>query len=349
VCPNLLLSPRESLEADCRFQDRRIPVETNLDRGWRSALIEVRFQNTQKYPEKPDERVQVKAEKKTKTELIRELQALRERVAKLEGLQESENKYMTVVENSLTGIYIEQDGRILFVNNRFSEIHGYPREELIGIEASKLIHPDDRGFAADMAVRRLQGEDLPANYEIKGLTRQGDPIWIRRRNNRIEYQGRPAILGNVVEITLEKLSAKKERIIETIFQKLGMREGVRLKEVFTSVVPELADVITIQSCALFSISPDRGQVTLEAGYPETASYHGVGNVFSVDDEPYFNAIIHHAEVLGEYEDEKIQPSYVLITNPQRSRLLTEPLRQFAMINSPELCDNRPSLTVLEPY
>jgi len=37
--------------------------------------------------------------------------------------------------------------------------------------------------------------------------------------------------------------------------------------------------------------------------------------------------------MGEYESEKIRPSYVLITDPQRSRLLTENLRQFAAVNN----------------
>jgi len=132
---------------------------------------------------------------------------------------------------------------------------------------------------------------------------------------------------------LEKLNEKKERIVETIFQKLGKREGIRMKDIFTLIIPELADVIWIQSCALFSVNPDREQVTLEAGYPEKVGYHGVGQVFSLDDEPYFNAIIHQSSILGEYEDEKIYPSYILIDNPRSSRLLTEDLRRFTMIRN----------------
>ena len=132
---------------------------------------------------------------------------------------------------------------------------------------------------------------------------------------------------------LKKLNEKRERIVETIFQKLGKREGIRMKDVFTLIVPELADIIWIQSCALFSVSPDRQQVTLEAGYPEKGGYHGIGKVFSVNQEPYFGAIIHQSSILGEYEDEKIYPSYILIDNPQRSRLLTEDLRRFTVIQN----------------
>jgi signal transduction histidine kinase len=141
------------------------------------------------------------------------------------------------------------------------------------------------------------------------------------------------VIANRRILDLKKLNEQKERIVETIFQKLGKREGIRMKDVFTLIIPELADVIWIQSCAFFSVSPDRTQVILEAGYPEKVGYHGVGKIFSVNDEPYFSAIIHQSAILGEYEDEKIYPSYILINNPRRSRLLTEELRRFTMIQN----------------
>lgn len=141
------------------------------------------------------------------------------------------------------------------------------------------------------------------------------------------------VIANRRILDLEKLNEKKERIVGTIFQRLGKREGIRIKDVFTLIVPELADVIWVQSCALFSVSPNREQVALEAGYPEKMGYHGVGKVFSVSEEPYFSAIIHQSSILGEYEDEKIYPSYILIDNPRGSRLLTEELRRFTMIQN----------------
>jgi PAS domain-containing protein len=57
-----------------------------------------------------------------------------------EALQESEEKYSTLVENSLTGIYIDQDGKILFANKRFSEIYGYSEDEVLGMETWRLVH-----------------------------------------------------------------------------------------------------------------------------------------------------------------------------------------------------------------
>jgi PAS domain S-box-containing protein len=130
-----------------------------------------------------------------------------------EELRQGEKKYSTLVESSLTGIYIDQDERIVFANDRFAEIYGYTKKELVGIATWELVHPEDRALTDDMRARRLRGEDVPSEYEARGLTRSGETIWVTRRNTRIDYQGRPAILGNIVDITEQKEAEEELRKI----------------------------------------------------------------------------------------------------------------------------------------
>jgi PAS domain S-box-containing protein len=128
-----------------------------------------------------------------------------------DALRESEKKYSTLVENSLTGIYIDQDEKIVFANNKFAEIYRYQREELIGIETRRLVHPEDRPLTERMRKQRLSGQDVPSDYEARGLTKDGETIWVKRRNSRIEYLGRPAVLGNIVDITEQKEAEEELR------------------------------------------------------------------------------------------------------------------------------------------
>lgn len=67
---------------------------------------------------------------------------------------------------------------------------------------------------------------------------------------------------------LQILNVTKNKIVEQIFLKLGRREGIKMKEVFNMVIPELVTIMRIQRCSLFSVSEDRQQVVLEVGYPE---------------------------------------------------------------------------------
>ena len=124
---------------------------------------------------------------------------------------------------------------------------------------------------------------------------------------------------------LQKLNVTKDKIVEQIYRKLGRREGVKMKEVFDLVIPELADILRIQRCALFSVMEDRQHVILEAGYPE--SQHGIGRVLSAR-EPYIDVIVNQAGPFGQLENEEIFPTYVLIHNPRKSALLPPDLKRF---------------------
>jgi PAS domain S-box-containing protein len=121
-----------------------------------------------------------------------------------EALRESEQKYSTLVENSLTGIFIHQDGKYVFVNDRFAEIHGYTREVLLGAEYLTLIHPDERKALAQVASARLRGQAVSQRYEVRRLRKDGETIWCEMMATLIEYARRPAIMGNIVDITERK-------------------------------------------------------------------------------------------------------------------------------------------------
>jgi signal transduction histidine kinase len=124
---------------------------------------------------------------------------------------------------------------------------------------------------------------------------------------------------------LHKLNVTKDKILDHIFQKLATDEGIKMKDLFDSVISELVGIMKIRRCSLFSVMKDRRHVILEAGYPETE--HGVGKVFSVE-EPYLHVIVNQAGPFGEFENEKISPAHILINNPQGSRLLPEELKHF---------------------
>jgi len=158
---------------------------------------------------------------------------------------------------------------------------------------------------------------------FKEQDRELTPLEVRTAemfSRRVSYViARKRIVG------LQKLHVTKDRIVEQIFLKLGKREGIKLREVFNLVVPELVEVMRIQRCSLFSVSEDRQSVVLEAGYPEI--HHGIGTTFPVT-VPYIDVLVKQTGPFGEFENEKIFPNYILIGNPQESWLLPPDLKRF---------------------
>jgi PAS domain S-box-containing protein len=145
------------------------------------------------------------------------------------ALQESERKYKAVCENSLTGIYIIQEGRFKFVNRQFERLSGYSRDELLEMEFVELVHPEDwktveeGGLQGEKAgTRGEKREDIDSHYEFRGVRKNGEVIWFETIASTIEYQGRQAVLGNLIDITdrkkaaleLEKYMRKLEEVSE---------------------------------------------------------------------------------------------------------------------------------------
>ncbi len=125
---------------------------------------------------------------------------------------------------------------------------------------------------------------------------------------------------------LHKLNVTKDRILEHIYQKLARGGGIKMKDLFNSVIPELVDIMKVQRCALFSVTEDREHIILEAGYPEKA--HGIGTVRSVKEEPYAQVIVDQTGPYGSFGNEKIFAHYILITNIKETLLLPPDVKHF---------------------
>ena len=147
--------------------------------------------------------------------------ALKSEQKRVEGaLRESEEKYKTLAENSLTGIFIHQDGKYVFVNERFAQIHGYTPEELLGKDCLSLLHSEERDAFAHIAALRLKGEAVTPRYEVRRLGKDEKTIWCEMMATRIEYGGRPAIMGNIIDITERKSMAEALRASEELYSNI---------------------------------------------------------------------------------------------------------------------------------
>ncbi|MCF8144676.1 MAG: PAS domain S-box protein [Deltaproteobacteria bacterium] len=121
-----------------------------------------------------------------------------------EALQENEKKYRVLVENAGEVILVAQDGQIMFVNRRISDVTGYLPEELIGKPFSDYIHPDDRETVAERHINQLKGAAGPGVNPFRVITREGAVRWAESNIVLIEWEGKPATLNFITDITDRK-------------------------------------------------------------------------------------------------------------------------------------------------
>jgi diguanylate cyclase (GGDEF)-like protein/PAS domain S-box-containing protein len=112
----------------------------------------------------------------------------------------------------MAGVYVVQDGKFCFINSNAASYAGYTREELLDQKVGLLVSPEDSEKVRQNAKAMLLGE-LRSPYEYKITTKQGETRWIMESVTSILYEGRPAVLGNSMDITDHK---KMEEEIKTL-------------------------------------------------------------------------------------------------------------------------------------
>ena len=131
----------------------------------------------------------------------------RERVTVAEG----ETRIWQLAEKAVVGIYVIQDGSMAYVNPSFAASFGYEPDEVTGgLTPADLIHPDDIARVMERLAARLSGAEDVAPATYRGVRKDGSPVLIEVYGQIIDYQGRPAVFGTMIDVT-RRVVAEKER------------------------------------------------------------------------------------------------------------------------------------------
>lgn len=142
------------------------------------------------------------------------------RIAPLDELRASEHRYRTLAATMVEGILILRDGRFAYANPGALQLLGFSFEELEGREFAPFIHAEFRDMVRERHRRRSAGEVLEPRYDIRILVRSGEPRWVQIANEKIEWEGQPAVLTVITDITERKVAEQALRASEERFGKM---------------------------------------------------------------------------------------------------------------------------------
>lgn len=169
------------------------------------------------------------------TETVNHINSNEEETLRLKNkeLVKSEQNYRQLVENSLQGIAILQDMRIVYTNPAFANITGYTVKEILAFsskEVGNLVHPDDWKLVWGNFRKRIAGQSIPASYHFKVISKDGSAKVLELYAQMIEFDHRPALQGIVLDITkrieAQKALKESEERFRSIFENSGIGKAI---------------------------------------------------------------------------------------------------------------------------
>ena len=130
--------------------------------------------------------------------------------------------YETIVERSNDGIFVVQDGTIVYANERLRELTGYDAGDLRDVPKTSIIAPADRSTVEAYHAARLAGDPAPDTYEVELATTNGGRVPVEVSVNVGDYEGRTAVYAICRDISerkrreteLQALTRKYESVFE---------------------------------------------------------------------------------------------------------------------------------------
>ena len=135
-------------------------------------------------------------------------------------LTESEHRYRLLIDTAMEAILISQGGVYLkFVNPRATEMIGYSEQELLALPFSELIHPDDRQLVHDNYRKRTTGQPVDSRYKFRIVKKDKAVRWVEMSGTKIEWEGQPATLNMVTDITEQRETEESLKKSRELFSK----------------------------------------------------------------------------------------------------------------------------------
>ncbi|TNE57392.1 MAG: PAS domain S-box protein [Alphaproteobacteria bacterium] len=147
--------------------------------------------------------------------------------------QSIDQRFVRLIEDFNGGIAIHRNGIVVFMNEAAATMHGYTREEALGKSITDFMAPDEIDRLLENAKARVEGDDVPENYEYRGVKADGSSIVVDLKAQAIDWDDEPAVLMFLTDVTERKraevAATRLGRIIEQSLDEVYMFDADTLK------------------------------------------------------------------------------------------------------------------------
>ena len=122
-----------------------------------------------------------------------------------------------ISRNATEGILVVQDGFLKYMDYQISNFLGYDEDDLKSTPFLEFVHPEDRNLLIENYQKRIAGEKIE-KYRLRVQSKTNDEVWLEVTGLKIEWEGKPASLSFVTEISERVHSEKSLRDSEAKYK-----------------------------------------------------------------------------------------------------------------------------------
>ncbi|MEA1958243.1 MAG: PAS domain S-box protein, partial [Chloroflexota bacterium] len=171
--------------------------------------------------------------------IVTVIRDITERKRMEQALRDSEEMARGMLESAATAVCIVQDGKFRYVSPMFAKMTGYTSYELLGTKSVDYIYEEDREKSTREAVADLKGESA-APHEYRLMRKDGSIMWILEKVASIQYEGKRAAIGSLLDISklkqVEEALRDSEEKLRIIFASIP--DGVTVTDLLGNIIDE---------------------------------------------------------------------------------------------------------------
>jgi len=155
------------------------------------------------------------------------------------SLRESEERYRVLAEQVADGVTLLQEGRFLFVNRAFVSMFGF--KEARGLTGKTPAELAAEGFMqTDERFFKVLDSDRPYDkgFKARCVMKDGRTLWIEGHHSVIQFEGKPAVLTTVRDVTERMLKeiAMREEADHLRKENITLRSSMRERYRFGNII-----------------------------------------------------------------------------------------------------------------
>jgi PAS domain S-box-containing protein len=155
------------------------------------------------------------------------------------GKLEEGQLYRMISENSIAGVAVAQEGKIIYANAAYCEMFGYRPNELLGKSMLAVVAPEDQPLIHERAAQRVRGQEVPDRYTFKGMRKDGARLDIEVSSSQAVCLGeKMTILSTFLDVSDRQRAeaALEQRNLELQQANEELKKLHRSKDEFISII-----------------------------------------------------------------------------------------------------------------